>query len=972
MRSACPFSYHIENQRNIMPEKFPSLWMVPQSGGITPLPSQQHILDFTPLMQQLARQPLASSTGSKGSKNEMPDIGMDMRLGYTRQLWDRYTEQSDQLSTLEKIYTPEIAQQLPEYQAIQRDRDQNTVGQYALTAGKREQEKYSGYDKRVQDNNASELYNQEAWYAGHGLKKNAEQLGILEQATSRNFDPNTPNAGWVEDFPTAPNFSTLETAREAADALFNPAESKMNKSEWAELQGDYVLGSAIGIMKESGGDGNNWQQLEEAKAQAMERMGIDSNVENDISDPMVAGYLQGFMQKATKKGKGFFNEKGELLFDDDRNWTRKGTIAFKEFVVKDLTRHDQKREQKQTTYDKSFQEQSERAYAIGQAATELAELTAMGAYTEAPVAQQIEGMEFPNLMQSSMSAEEKAQWVLGGFAKSPIPMGNVATFQNDLVKYFNSAQGSTPLAFTPSGVEKSKEYQQTFEQAMSSGETPFFQKVPTTDGRTMYMPTEFMNSNNLYAKAERLKSENTTTGVRGETLWTDESARSQYEMLKREQDNIKTTANNTSRTYALTTQQASNFIVAGGSTPELNKMVNERLGTQTDHLNGTMYMSGLTATNISGLGGGVIVDAGGDGNMVFKPGPSATNWAPMSAHPQNLKFMQAGIEMGKYKKSADGRWILKADGTPAYNNLDGNGIVTVTGTAPGAESGFMYAPNTEQQANDRWDMMQTESSRGNPQAFMLGNTRALKPVTIAYNDFNGMRNATFLKTSQYYYDKSQAQAAYAKVKEKGVIGVSDGWGQNEALASAGIGKFKINEVNLPSGVSSKGVSRILETMQIKPEGATKEQLEIAVGMAILDSQTTVRGSMKQIVTASNIVVGDGGGLESLDPDWKKENNVVDTWSGGTKPESAGGNELPRFTISGLMDVTPEYARMVEVSKNKAKDIHTQWQDISAKTQYGRNGQQIQEEWQRKWNPAYQGDVVKPATDTKNFFSPTIK
>lgn len=952
----------------------PSLWMVPPSGGITPLPSQQHILDFSPLMKAMAETKPASSTGSKGSKNEMPDIGMDMRLGYTRQLWDKYIEQSDQLSTLEKIYTPEIAQQLPEYQAIQKDRDQNTVGQYALTAGKREQEKYSGYDKYVQSNKASTLFNLDAWYAGQGLKKNEQHLGILEQATSRNFDPNTPNAGWVEDFPTAPSVATLETARVAADGLFNPAFSaRETKTSWANHIGDYVVGQTMGIMKQSGGSSDNFAALEAASNQAKER--IFSGNDLDISDDLTAGYLQGFVKKTKQKGKGFFLD-DKLMFDEDRNWTKSGAEAFHDFVVNDLVGgHEKKRKDPRFEYDESYQEQSETAYSLGAAAKELAEITAPTQYREGEVYLEQSVLEFDNIMYANMTNTDKATAVLAGdVSLTPQQQKDI---QSDLEKRFGAGTASTlmanylsgnateedrdtfaksygvvmgnqPIQLTEKGKMKRDILQKQFDEVFATDKLDAYGNVVvpalfTTTGDLgagkYYTPksTEEMNYYMQDVGRDIQKDYDPKTGQ-----WKTPDAEAKFKLFQKVQGDLAIKTAQAQKSLITVSKTGTQHLRDVGSTPELNKAVGQSIpvGTVIGNSLGTTIWFGANAYNAAGLSNSIVLDNGEHAGSSLEMDAGGQNFGVATVTEKNVRMYgidpKTGINAtGDMRIGDDGKTIFQKNRNkqwvPFYTFTDQFGNAENYGMSAPAENGYMRPPMTETQAKALEEQSVSAAFWGNTQSHLYSPAKWRKPITLGApgGDQGLVEEMSKLQFRREVYgvDPQVAERAFnkapdalKKVQRSGESSAGGGLGSVRNLKTTST--YTVDPTQLPAGVTAEDVSAVMKQHKFNEVNPSYSELKYAIGSAI---EQKTRGSVphtmaKVIIHANAVQDPSKTGIAALHPDAIK---TYDVQENKMYFESDGKTKLKdiRWVYKGMRDATGEIAHIIDNAKGQATKIN---------------------------------------------------
>lgn len=952
-----------------MPEKMPSLWMPPPSGGINVTPNQQHILDFSPLHNYLANKTKAASTKeSKASDSKEPKLD-DLRLGYARQLYDAYKGDTDKATEMENLYGVDVAHQLPEYKSILRHRDEVVASPYTLIAGKREKEKQDAHMSYIEKNGAMQLINLQAAAMGYGTRTNAEHLGEQEQGESTNFDPNTENALWKTDFPIAPSVATMTTARTEADALFNPAETKMNKIEWAHHMGDIVRGSAMGVMKEKGGSGNNWTQLNEAMVQAKDRLGISNDEQWDLSDPMVSGYMQGYIQRLKRKSDGnYYMSNGKLAINGDEfSWTQEAAKDFGKFVEDDIVSHNVKRKEEHLQYDESFDEYSETAYGRGLAVQEMAELVAPGLYQEGENYMNQEFVGFEDLMHATMTEEQKVQWALAGNYKMTPELaaitakhlgtngeapkkfdtsGNVTkewSAMHNEIRYAivgNPEQGKPAMALELSEQGKLVRdnlnglFDETFaiEGNLNGTVVPPMYQKDIVNGKIVYTPN--LDSQSMEDRGALILKD----GLTKDGKWKDSKSKEKWYLFQETKNKLQKSTMAATKTYALLSKMGNQYINEAGVTPELNKAIDAStpVGTRVEGLIGTTFKFGGDMYNGGGWLG-EIVDNGSASNTLIALDAGFENWGRVKNTTQMKNQYKAGFDNGTMREEADGGVsFMTKDGKwrPFNQPVDHMGNVVVPGVSATSKQGSLRVAMTEEQMRDREAYAYYQSEQGNPEVHYMSPAQNYRQLTVGLKDNmelkENFQNKNFRKSVMSTVPKDAALRAVANAKvtvtKTGTSTITTNTPYGPVSNTQATYTYDIG--TLPKGanaVTKADVDATMDELKLNKSNPSETELKLAIGTAIVKKQQSVPGKLTKVVIDANVWNNDKEGIDAIDPEAAKQfgltinRNVTDKTSHGYyyRPMRSVTAEKANITQMAIGDE----GNLGKIMDNSMRDMH---------------------------------------------------
>lgn len=320
-----------------MPE-FPSFFTTGSTVVLPTQPINYQPMNLSGMIQSVRSQPKGRST-SKGLPSS-EDFKIEGRVGavnqYMRPINETIQEMQDRVGLLgaAAYETPEHAQNLRDLANYSNDQRKNIVDA--------ETEMYKNYKANTKGEGAMyDLYN----LAQTGELKTAAQWNKINQYAETN-DLGSPQTSetWRKGFDENPTFYGLDDARVAADALFANT-GVLERGGASDVLKEGFIDNLYGVVSEynsqmskynfSDEKGKSGDMLDAAYRQSWKRA-LNGT---DFTDPLMAGYFQGFLQRMGGLDSYMdpdtmqMTEQGEAKFQKD----------FKDFVESDLEEHYKKR-----------------------------------------------------------------------------------------------------------------------------------------------------------------------------------------------------------------------------------------------------------------------------------------------------------------------------------------------------------------------------------------------------------------------------------------------------------------------------------------------------------------------------------------------------------------------------------------------------------------------------------------------------
>lgn len=362
--------------------QFPRLITPGTPGGITPTPIQHRPLDLSNVVRALAvgkkaATPKKPSEPKKTSTE--PDKGPEGLVGSVEQ-WQANQDMIERQQTmLINTYGLEQASQMPVFQKLESQRNQNNSFATYNTL-KRQYEDWEKYKSRVEEKGAGQFFHlgEVARSGGKSVHRHQDIVNSLQYGRTANL----PNAGKLPDVLTGeefshasldyqPSFYTSEDALEYANKVLSPAESKLVEKAYANLKG-HSINDISGILKTTGADANNIKAVTDALSQLMKEAGIGEETTKDgkvqrywtinplenLQNPLVAGRMQDFLGKSN----GGTSYNGKKLKNEDGTFNQNFHDEFLNYTMGIFDEDAEKRIQVEQARDKSFQQEEEHFY----------------------------------------------------------------------------------------------------------------------------------------------------------------------------------------------------------------------------------------------------------------------------------------------------------------------------------------------------------------------------------------------------------------------------------------------------------------------------------------------------------------------------------------------------------------------------------------------------------------------------------
>ena len=903
----------------------PSLLMLRPNEPITPVPTQERVLDFTPIMQALATAPRTSSTSSSGSSKDDDEDYRDMRIGYAKQLFGQYRALQSQQQSLERMLGADVAYLTPEYQQLEAAKDR-TASYENMMYGNLELDRMKSFDKELEEKGASQNYVLSEWRKGSGLRTAGEWSAYLHHVPSATFDPNNPDAINFEQFDFAPKFYNIEDARKEVDALFAPSMDKMNKTSWGDVVAD-IVGSAAGVSHKTGEKGNNYAALSDATKQALEYAGLrlkdsgkkDKNgdpimqyegVNLDFTSPIVSGYMQSFLQEHRQGDKQgtLVDSEGEVIASDE-GLTSKGAEKFYKYVKNDIEQYHQgKRRQSFVGNDETFQEfTNDRAYTNGAGAQQFNDyIESATLFATQPYNVTDSGYKFDDLFNSTMAL---------AIAKN----GNMTPKQ---YKEFMA---------TDAGKNLMREYKTLFDGTMTAQRelpdgtmsVPMYTVTRGGDGSEYYKPNpDFFGSNynknveairrELISKVQ-LEQELIDSGedVQGATRRLEQNNRNLalFNVLSNKAANDTVTANTNVSQYT-TERVGSMATIEGQWLPDFVKSVTQGMaGTTTDKLRGSVYQLGQGSwVNASGMKDVRIMDDGSSGNIHMMRGPGYQYYGHVRQSDLTDKRLAAQGVTGIVAK---GGFYYYADGRPFESSIDPNGNLENQSWDAGESTGYMLPYMDSKQYESRNAQAYALSRDGNPQAHYATPVATTVVQTLGFNSPDSFAGVKIAVESPYKFTDEDAQRAAAQAGNILTTTTSE---DKNAIASESIGTrqgartvyYSIDDSKLPKGVSIGGINKKLDKMGIPRGQATPEVIRYVIGSEILLSQGKGGTTDKVMIHVPIVNKTTGNTIEDVNGVFRNSHMLSEY-----TPEQQKTNGGIRYSIKAHAMVNASVGRVIQ-------------------------------------------------------------
>jgi hypothetical protein len=321
-----------------MPQ-FPSFFTTGSTVVLPTQPAQYRPFNLGPMVQSIRERP--QSKKNKPTTPKAKDFEIEGRIGAVNQYMRPINRKLQMMENRVALYgaaaydMPEYAQDMRDLSTLSNEQRQNIVAE--------ETKMRDNYKDNTKGKGS--FYDLSNWdHLGGELMTVAEMNAMAQYAETEDLgDPQT-QMKFMKGFDENPTIYGMEDARVAVDGLFNDIGHWKRGNGWSTIEEKYLenMKGALTTHNEQmsqknfgdiDGDGVG-EGLDAAKKQTLARA-IKGAI--DVTDPIVGGYLQGFLQK--NKGfdgvKNYFKENGQIK-DDFYN-------DFAQFMRDDIEQHYQKR-----------------------------------------------------------------------------------------------------------------------------------------------------------------------------------------------------------------------------------------------------------------------------------------------------------------------------------------------------------------------------------------------------------------------------------------------------------------------------------------------------------------------------------------------------------------------------------------------------------------------------------------------------
>jgi len=891
--------------------QFPSFWQLQPSEGIQPVPLQQRVLDFTPLLNSLNALP---STTTSGKKTEDDDIKFrDMRLGYARQLFAKGDAIKEKMRAMESIYGT-MVYDMPAYQQMERDYSDNFSFQNQLY-GALEKEKIDRFDKNIADQKASGAYHLEAYKQGLGLRKMSSWSDIGHNTESPTLDPTSRNARWSEEFPFDPKVYTEQDADTYLDQLFNPAAAAWFKTGDAGIIGDYMAGAAMGTLETRYTSGNNFVQLKDAEADALRSVGLmvddKGNISLDefkgifdVSNPITGGYLQGFLQSGTEQGDGIYIGKTKIAdIGDKGGLTEDGGAMFASYVARRINSHMEKRMEEEYTPYQSFRENSDYARSYGAGAQQLDEyLDAATKYYTAETLTEETGYTFDSIIQSMILPR-----VVGG---------NVTTEMAQ--EYMKSAEGQ----------ELIEQYRGIFNETFTRDVTDQYGTVlepallkakrDVSTGQIYYELNEQFLADyekNKQTKLKKLQDELAQwDGNDADSKIQRNNVLRKINMFNNLSQKIHEDGyiRGASQTRIVGSELTAAYEIDAGAMPDFQKQVGTmyKAGTKLGSLGYLPMMWGSHYNTANHIPNAAILNEGTPSTIHMQQAPGFTYFGEVKAGADADAYISKSGLDGVIVKQGN-KYIDTRTGQPWVTSTDQYGRPDNGSYQAGADGRLKVMSDIEKEK--RMASSKGMAAIGNPQAHVTTPTASVMVFDVGINPEDVKQSLVAVPTP-FNYDKSKALAAYNDVSD--IIRV-DGtkWSIDYVKAAQkGISRGQIEEAFEYVGINDSGIfnswEAVVGTKAIlgsRSAKATAEDMKLQAAKELIGSISLANKGVK----ASNVktyidvptYIGEGSGTHGFNKVWAKQHNL----SLSPDKSKTGGKQ---FTIQTGIMVNSDIGRVV--------------------------------------------------------------
>lgn len=920
--------------------QFPSFWQLAPSEGLQPVPLQQRVLDFTPLIASMKGIQPTTST-SKNADKEEPKY-RDMRKGYAEQLFARGRTIQEKMRVMESIYGEDVYG-MPAYQQMERDESDN-FSYENMMYGSQEKDLIDTFGANIKDK--GHYYILEEMLKGRGLRQGQEWYNRWLNTESKTIDPRSRSAEWSEDLTFNPVLFNEEDGDDYLDKLFSPAAAAWFKSGDAKIIGDYAAASAKGTLTEHYSSGNNFTQLNDAQADALRLagLGIDEkgNIKSDelkgvfdITTPLVGGYLQGFLQGGQRRGDGIYKGDAKIAdIGDKGGLTNEGATMFSEYVVGRINSHMTKR--KESEYDKtnSFYEHSPNAYGAGAVADALNDLSAVTDYYDTETVQDKGYYTFDAMFNEAMTEQDKESWVSQGLMTKD-SAGNYTINEKGKVEMDKWQE-----AFNTDYAQDVVIDKDNVVPAM------YIRKVDE-QGKSYYEPNEeyFADYNNNNAKLyEKYKAEEELYTELGETGKV-KNVRDRKNMLVKMMQGGQSRMINSSQTVVSEGRLGAAYRVKDGGTNPIDENVDKwLLGERKDgNFKNASQFPGRAAkvmgswVDVSGLGSGVMFyDASGYDIM---PGPGLSNWGAVRATDKNIQM--ATMANPNAEVTSDGKAVY-VNGKKWLTSVNLQGDPDNPSYTGDAGNGYALPNAGQEEKSYRNNQSEGMAMTGNMQAYQHSYGRVTRGVIagISASNLDQLSNITVDKPTNLKYPKDKALqagniAASAIVettdqqKALGIHAVSPGFGYSNVAKRQFI---TVDESKLPKNVTIHDINRELKDMGIYGN-ATKEQLQIAIGQASLVNSNVPSGGVIKTFTKGRVTNKlSGNTLADLDSNFVKSHMFAPTTNEQKVSMYKGADYIFRMPVDvsdGYADVTTRAKNTLESYGNVMGDMWNYVRSVNA-------------------------------------------
>jgi hypothetical protein len=342
---------------------FPSFITTGQTRDIVEQPLQHQPFNIMPLIQMLAKDEGKGKT-SAPAKSES-DFKLEGRIGAVNQVMEMYNKANSKINQGIDLYGTDFTY-TPEYKNLVRQAEYAMSNEFKNIVARQTSDV-----KRFEENIKGKGHYYHLGQLGKtgDLKRMSDWKNIQEREYSSELG--SPG-GYIEDFDFDPIILGMEDARKAVDEEFK-AGSWSTEEGWTNIKED-IVGNLLGVrkiyteqMKERNyglkdEKGNlDPRNLDYSEANIMKRAFANGF---DFTDPISAGYFQGFLQrKGGMGGDPLAEYKDKKGYITDEGWN-KLVSDFENFAKEDIF---EERKEREITKDKiitqeSFDEASEEGY----------------------------------------------------------------------------------------------------------------------------------------------------------------------------------------------------------------------------------------------------------------------------------------------------------------------------------------------------------------------------------------------------------------------------------------------------------------------------------------------------------------------------------------------------------------------------------------------------------------------------------